>query len=295
MIFKKRVFGKFVLGGEYSVLRSGPAIVYPLKPYYIDFKYQNHPQALSLKKGGRYRTGLDFTVTPVLHKAFKILGKSQEKLKGSLSIEGQIPFGAGLGASASLCLGIAHLFLHKKWIKKTDLAPFAIQLEDIFHGKSSGMDISVVLKEKPILYQKGKVLKYLEPFKQEPLLFLSYSEGRASTSVGVAKVRKLFDKNWELGESIDKQMNQSVQLCLKALSDKKNMLSHLKSALDLAEDCFQQWGLISYDLKQHIQELKQAGALAVKPTGSGLGGHVISLWNKALPAKLKKKLQPLKV
>ena len=295
MLFKKRVFGKFVLGGEYSVLRSGPAIVYPLKHYYIDFKYQNHTYPLILKKRGQYRTGLDFTVTPVLHKAFKMLGKKQERLKGSLDIEGHIPFGAGLGASASLCVGIAHLFLHKKWLKKTDLFDFATQLEDIFHGKSSGMDISVVLKEKPILYQKGKVLKYLDSFKQRPLLFLSYSEGRASTSIGVAKVRKIFDKNWELGASIDKQMNQSVHLCLQSLSEKQDMLSPLKQAFDLAEKCFEQWGLISYDLKQHIRELKQGGALAVKPTGSGLGGHVISLWNKPAPAKLKKKLLPLKI
>ena len=295
MLFKKRVFGKFVLGGEYSVLRSGKAVVYPLKHYYIDFKYQNKACPLIIKKRGLHRAGLDFSVTPVLHKALKILGKKTESLKGFLDIQGHIPFGAGLGASASLCVGFSHLFLYKKWLKKTELTDFAIHLEDIFHGKSSGMDIAVVLQEQPILYQKGRVLKHLNRFQQTPSLFLSYSEGRASTSVGVAKVRKIFDTNWSLGEAIDQQMNQSVELCLKALDEKQNMLAILKQAFELGEKCFDQWGLISYELKQHIKELKTAGAVAVKPTGSGLGGHVISLWSKQPPSKLKKKLLPLQI
>ena len=84
-------------------------------------------------------------------------------------------------------------------------------------------------------------------------------------------------------------MNQSVQLCLQALKEenKKKSLSLWKKALDLGYNCFEQWKLISYDLEQHIQFLKQTGAVAIKPTGSGLGGHVISLWDKRPPSHLK--------
>lgn len=297
MDFDTTIEAKWVLAGEYSVLRAGRALVYPLNHYFIRFKYSKKNSVLSIQKRGDYQESLDFSVSPILYKALKILNKKREQLKGNLEISAHIPFGAGLGASSSLCVGISYLFLHKKWIKKNELKDFATRLEDLFHGKSSGMDIMALIKRKPILYSKGQVLKALKPFKNKPQMFLSYSGGRASTSVGVSKVRKLFDKNWALAESIDKQMCQSVTLSLEAIeeSDKEKSLSLLKEALDLGEDCFNQWELISHDLKQHMKFLKKQGAIATKPTGSGLGGYVISLWNKKPPSSLKKELITLKV
>ena len=35
-----------------------------------------------------------------------------------------------------------------------------------------------------------------------------------------------------------------------------------------------------------MQILREAGAIALKPTGSGSGGHVISLWQNAPPKSL---------
>ncbi|MCY4321420.1 MAG: hypothetical protein OXC37_03315 [Bdellovibrionaceae bacterium] len=287
--FKKRLSGKWVLAGEYSVLRSSLALVYPLDHYYIDFYYKETEDWLVINRKGDHKAGLDFAVTPLLNRTLKALNKQKEDLKGHLVIEGNLPFGAGLGASAVLCAGMSHLCLYKNWINKNQLNSFATSLEDFFHGKSSGMDVAVVLKKKAILYQKSKTLKVLDNFKHRPLLYLSYSGGRASTSVGVSKVRKLFDENWTLAEEIDKQMNQSAEICLQALKeeDKEKSLSLLKSALNLGYDSFKKWKLISYDLEQHIRILKKEGALAVKPTGSGLGGYVISLWDRQPPKGLQ--------
>ena len=297
MNFEKQFFGKWVLAGEYSVLRSGQSLVYPLTHYFLRFKYHKGPAALSINKTGFYQESLDFSVGPVLHKALKVLDKKREQLKGELEIEAHIPFGAGVGASAALCVGLSYLFLHKKWIKKTELKNFATRLEDIFHGKSSGMDITALIEESPILYSKGKVLKKLQAFKQKPKLFLSYSGGRAATSVGVNQVRKLFDKNWTLAENIDKKMCQATQLCLQSMEEKEKNKSTalLQEALTLGEDCFKQWNLISHDLKQHLQILKSHGAIATKPTGSGLGGYVISLWENPPHPSLKKKLIQLDI
>ena len=293
--FQKRFFGKWVLAGEYSVLRSGSALVYPLKSCYMDFFYQETKQPLFIEKRGEHQAGLDFAFTPLLRKALKTLNKTKKDLKGRLTIESCLPFGAGLGASSALCVGVSHLFLYKKWMARNQLRSFAVSLEDFFHGKSSGMDVTAVLKQGPILYQKSKILKVLAPVKNKLFLYLSYSGGRASTSIGVSKVRKLFDRDWSLAEQIDKQMSRSVQICLQALEETqpKKALSLMATALNLGCNCFEQWKLLSYDLEQHIAFLKQKGALAVKPTGSGLGGYVISLWNKQPPFSLNQKLIPL--
>ena len=46
----------------------------------------------------------------------------------------------------------------------------------------------------------------------------------------------------------------------------------------MAHQCFESWGLITPDMSSIIQNLYQRGALAVKPTGSGGGGYLLSLW-----------------
>ena len=110
-------------------------------------------------------------------------------------------------------------------------------------------------------------------------------------------MRSLFDQNWSQAEQIDNMMKQSVSLCLQALNEKDEGQGYnlLTKALSLGEDCFRKWRLISYDLERHIEHLKTNGALAVKPTGSGLGGHVISLWDTLPPSPVKKQLLALKV
>ena len=295
--FKKRFFGKWVLSGEYSVLRGGAALVYPLSHYYMDFYYKESDTPLKVNKKGSHSVGLDFSTTPLLDKALKMVNKKRGDLKGCLTIESFIPFGAGLGASAVICTGTASLFLHKGWIPKKQLRAFSISLEDCFHGKSSGMDVTVALEKKAILYQKKKILKSLPKSKTKPKLFLSYSGGRSSTAVGVSQVREFFNNNKNHAKQVDKTMAQSVELCLLALKEKEKSKCDklLTQALDLGEDCFRKWNLISYDLERHFQHLKKLGALAVKPTGSGLGGYVINLWDKKPPSSLRKNLIPLDV
>lgn len=295
--FKKRFFGKWVLSGEHSVLRSGSALVYPLPHYYIDFYYKKSNTALQIIRKGKYRADLEFSTVPLIERALKLTGKKKEELKGSLLITSCIPFGAGLGASAVICSGIASLFLYKGWIKRKNLRDFAISLEKLFHGESSGMDVTAILKNKALLYQKGKRPCNLPQSLKKPLLFLSYSGGRSSTSTSVSQVQKFFNKNRKSAKLIDKNMEQSVQLCLMALKEKNKIKCNalLAEALSLGTNCFQQWDLISYDLERHIDQLKKQGALSLKPTGSGLGGYVISLWNTEPPANIKKNLIPLSI
>ncbi|MCZ0932150.1 MAG: hypothetical protein OXJ52_03245, partial [Oligoflexia bacterium] len=88
MKFKKRFFGKWVLAGEYSVLRAGFALVYPLRHYYIDFSYEETKDSLFIERKGKHQAGLDFAVTPLLYKALKTLNKTKDDLKGHFLIEG---------------------------------------------------------------------------------------------------------------------------------------------------------------------------------------------------------------
>ena len=66
----------------------------------------------------------------------------------------------------------------------------------------------------------------------------------------------------------------------------------LTEAIKEGAHCFESWGLVSETLTQHMQLLYNHGALAVKPTGSGNGGFVVSLWENP-PPKTSVELIPL--
>ncbi len=297
MTFKKRIYAKWILSGEHSVLRSQPALVFPLTYYFINFSYMETKEVLRIHHSGQDQAGLDFSFLPLFEEALKLVGKKRKNLKGNIHIDSRIPFGAGLGASAILSVACALFFQHKSWIAKEDVKEIAKKLEDFFHKQSSGIDIVAVLESKPLLFQNGEVKKYLKPSKIKPFLYLSYSGRRSSTFFSISKVEEFFKDKTSSLEKIDREMARSVNLCLLALDseDKVSMLKNLKEALLLGEKCFEDLGLLSYDLKIHSQKLKQAGALATKPTGSGLGGYVISLWDQEAPKDIGIDFKPVSI
>ena len=86
-------------------------------------------------------------------------------------------------------------------------------------------------------------------------------------------------------------MNNSVLLALQALNESHELgLPKLVESITSAAECFYGWDLVSAELDGHIQFLKAQGAIAVKPTGSGEGGYVLSLWQMAPPLEIHKTL-----
>ena len=82
-------------------------------------------------------------------------------------------------------------------------------------------------------------------------------------------------------QQLDELMRNSVSQAIHALSSNEvTGITELAMAIGQAQQCFQQWGLSEGKVGQHIKELHQQGALAAKPTGSGSGGYILSLWKK---------------
>lgn len=296
--FKKIIYGKWVLSGEYNVLNKGSALVYPLPNYYIQFLYKNLNTSFKIQRSsGLKNDELHNTILQIIHKALIYIKKKPTDLTGLFTIQDHIPFRSGLGASSVICLGIASLFLYKKYILQKDLKKMAVYLEHFFHKQSSGMDITAILKNKAILYNQNHDIQYLPKCAHKPRLFLSYSGSTSSTSIGVKQVSLLFKTQSQQAHRISNNMTQSVNLCLQALKTKEasHCFKLLQQAISLGEKCFKDWNLISPDLQKHLDHLKYHGAAATKPTGSGLHGHVISLWDQDPPKILKKDLLQLHI
>ncbi len=288
--FQTTVYAKWILAGEHAVLRGKPAIVYPLKKYPLTLNYRKENKSLTIGSKGKHQEKLQMLFWGVIEKALAKLSKPADLLQGHITIDNQIPIGAGLGASAAICSAASQLFSDRGWISNDQIFTFARELEDLFHGKSSGLDIVGALANSGIRYQQQHTPT---PIRQnwQPQWFLSYSEQIGVTEQCIYKVNELWQKLPDTAKRIDNQMEESVKLAEKALQlTEKEGVALLAQAINAANLCFSQWGLTEGAVSQHINALLKQGALAVKPTGSGNGGYLLSLWEDTPPKTIQPSL-----
>lgn len=276
---KFKTHGKWILAGEHAVLRGCSALVFPVKSRYLEFSHTPSSENLSVQidAGG---SDLEMAFWGVLEKALQQVGVSRSSVKGSLYLKSNIPVGAGMGASATLCVSLARWFTSQNFIKEQNQYSFAKSLEDLFHGQSSGVDVAVALNHQALEFTKPDKMKPLTP-AWEPHLYLSYCGKRGVTSDCISKVQKLIKENPELGMAIDEDMQKAVDKAKESLL-RPESIDLLSESMNLAKSCFDRWSLIGDDLKQHMELLDRLGAVATKPTGSGDGGFVISLWRERI-------------
>ena len=267
--------GKWILGGEHSVLRGVPALVFPLESRGVGLSYEEGGEPLTLvtdSPNGSSRALLG----SVLDEAFEILGADRSKIRGRLIFKNSLLIGAGLGASASLCVSIGRWLCAIGVLNEENLLDFSVRLENVFHGESSGVDVAAVFHKRPLKYIRGEGVETLET-RWTPHLYLKDSGARGVTSDCVALVKELHKTDPLEGARWDEIMRESVQDCERALKMEDGVLL-LAQGMMKAQTCFQRWGLVSNDQNLALESLLHEGALATKFTGSGMGGCFLSLW-----------------
>lgn len=287
---------KWILAGEHTVLRGGEALVFPLTKKYLNLTYENLPQALEIIIEGEKKGEIELVIWSVLERALSQLNISRYQIHGRITLHGNISFGSGMGASATLCVALTRWLSYLGYLAPERKYEFARNLENLFHGESSGVDVAVTLEQKPILFSR-KGYWVFDQFTL-PILYLSHTGTRGITKDCVAQVKKMFEESPEKAMDVDDRMKQTVEefkrlLCVEPkLLNERGHIAQWANCINKAHQCFETWGLVNEQVRKHCQELKNRGALATKLTGSGGGGFVLSMWANPPPKDMQYEMIP---
>ncbi len=283
--------GKAILVGEHAVVYGARAVAIPLPNLHLSMQVDSTPTA-----GDQAEIRMHLGGTPAPEKIIRVVREAMDLLqmpRQNLQIQGTslVPIGAGLGSSASLCVALLRALtdLSGNMRSTADLAALATQLERTFHGNPSGLDTTVVAFEQPVIFRRGTMptpltvarLKQAVGSEGRWPFALIDSQLRASTSDMIARAQPFFSGP-HAAERIATFDRLAAQVA-DALRD--GHIALMQPAMNEAAELLTQAGVVPEALTTMMIKIRQVGALAVKPTGAGGGGMLLTLLDPACAAE----------
>lgn len=281
----KFIYSKVILSGEHSVLRGGGSIVAPNKNFAFayNFKKSDSFKMTYSEEVQKY----DILFLGTVERGLELLSLKEDSIKVSVHIDSIVPLGSGLGGSAALCVFVAKLFHFSDLIPKENIFNFAHNIEDMFHGKSSGLDIAGCITDNLIFYKKGEYFPIQASTKLKGLVFTVHESGESGdTKSCINQVLKLKKTDPTLFLKLDTEMSDASEKLKKGFET--GAIELIVDSFEKTKSIFRRWGLETEGVRSIYEKLFAKNALACRVSGSGMGGAVVAMWNKeSLPFEFK--------
>ena len=277
--------GKLILLGEHAVVYDSPAIAIPLtslkvrttiEPAIGQPQGRIHIKAASLGiDHDLSELGKDHFLVHTLNLLFSYLGLLQTPTC-RVVITSELPVAAGLGSSAAIAISVLRAmsaFLGHP-LNPEELNTLAFQSEQAVHGRPSGIDNTVITQEKPIYYQRGQKIEFIQPARE--FTFVVADSGiRKSTRESTAQVARDLASN---PNAVQPHLDAITELVREGKRSFQNGdIEALGEAINSNQEHLSALQLSCPELDSLILAARQAGALGAKLTGGGMGGHMLAL------------------
>ncbi|RLI66582.1 MAG: mevalonate kinase [Candidatus Asgardarchaeum californiense] len=281
--------GKIILFGEHSVVYGHPAIVGAInlraksyvksiddKKIEIFSKNYGIRSSFSFTELDDFELRKDDVLLPVAYSAYIAMSFLDQKKGLSITIDSDIPKGAGLGSSASVAVATIHaVSTHLGYqLKKEEISKLAYEAEKLVHGTPSGIDNTAATFGGLIYFRKPNNLQRVT-LSAELNIIIGDTGVSRQTKVLVAKVRQLLSKYPNLINSILNTMGNLAELALTSL--KNNDLLSVGALMNINQGLLYSIGVSHEKLDNLIYAALHAGAIGAKLTGAGGGGCMFAL------------------
>lgn len=274
--------GKIILFGEHAVVYGQPAIAVPFPTLTATAEARPAPAGVGLTViSGRLSLRVhpeDETHDNALAFAAVLALKYLRAAAPDLTVEihSNIPVGGGFGSGAAVSAALMRAIAgaHGRILDDDELNPLVYEVEKLHHGTPSGIDNTVIVKKKPVFFERGRPI---ETFKvHRPMVFLvAYTGIGASTRQTIADVRRLYESDPVTYGAILERIGAIAREARYAFEH-----GHIRIIGRLMyenHDLLRKLTVSSYLLDKLIGAAREAGALGAKLSGGGRGGNVIVL------------------
>lgn len=259
---------KVLLIGEYTVLQGGAAIGLPIVNYFSEWDKGTMAEAWPLLAFHRY---LQTCCPEILD-----LERWYDDLQSGYFLRSSIPARAGLGSSGNLVAAVYDRFAYHVEKDQHRLQSILAQMENFFHGTSSGFDPLIILRAKPLVKKASgiEVLDNLILSDMHPWIMDSQSP-RAAQPINV------FNQKLEQAEFLGHLAHGTSiadQLIWHLIEQEHQQAWEELTALSLWQLQYLDF-LIPESIRQKWREGLEGQRFLIKLCGAG-GGGMFQVWTK---------------
>jgi len=279
--------GKIILFGEHAVVYGQPAIAMPVTK--VNATARVIPN-LEAKSGQVQIQAPDIQLDKSLYdleddhplgKAVRLTIKavSPRQIPAfTLHVTSTIPISAGMGSGAAVSVAIIRALsaFFGKPLSTSETSDLAFEIEKIHHGTPSGIDNTVIAHGKPVFYQRGNPIKFIQ-IKHATHWLIADSGEKTSTLETVSDVRRLCEEKPDAYCPIIKKIGQLSSKARQVLQ--AGEASSLGKLMNENHTLLRTLQVSSPKLDQLTNAARDAGAYGAKLSGGGRGGSVIVLAN----------------